>query len=518
MVHAKTIRFVAVPVIIIGVAISGLASAAGGADGDRYPVVPIRHVILFIGDGMQLAHEVAAGRYLYGTGDGLDFHRFPLQVDVATWDVTTYNYWAKRRGERPYDPTRILPWLGYNPGEGGTRPESFRRDGPKQESRLAYLAAAATHSASAATAWSTGFKTDDGNIAWLSGDPIDGALTTLAERLRQEKGFAIGVVSTVPFSHATPAAHVSHNVDRDNYVAIAADILRGFQPEVVIGGGHPQWYGKYKYLSEADYTALKTDGLGESYVFAERRQGVDAAATLMAAARTAAKRGKKLFGLFGGPGGNFDSPVPVDKPGAPEVNPATRENPVLKDCVSAALTVLSRDPEGFFVMFEQGDIDWANHTNDFRRMVGTMWDLNEAVRAAVAYIEQPGDDITWSDTLLIVTADHGNGGMRLVEPLGVGDLPVQVKAVASPCLSVYCDKYVYPQGDVTYASGHHTNELVRLYAIGSGLSLFEPYQGTWYPGTRIIDNTHLFHVMAAAAGLSHPSALATVEPGLGNPK
>jgi alkaline phosphatase len=210
--------------------------------------------------------------------------------------------------------------------------------------------------------------------------------------------------------------------------------------------------------------------------------------------------------------------VPVDKPGAPEVNPATRENPVLKECVSAALTVLSRDPEGFFVMFEQGDIDWANHTNDFRRMVGTMWDLNEAVRAAVAYIEQPDDDITWSDTLLIVTADHGNGGMRLVEPLGVGDLPAQVKAVASPCLSVYCDKYVYPQGDVTYASGHHTNELVRLYAIGSGLSLFEPHQGAWYPGTQIIDNTHLFHVMAAAAGLLHPSGLATVEPGLKNPK
>jgi alkaline phosphatase len=238
----------------------------------------------------------------------------------------------------------------------------------------------------------------------------------------------------------------------------------------------------------------------------------------MAAARTAAKRGKKLFGLFGGPGGNFDSPVPVDKPGAPEVNPASRENPVLKECVSAALTVLSRDPEGFFVMFEQGDIDWANHTNDFRRMVGTMWDLNEAVRAAVAYIEQPDDDITWSDTLLIVTADHGNGGMRLVEPLGVGDLPAQVKAVASPCLSVYCDKYVYPQGDVTYASGHHTNELVRLYAIGSGLSLFESHQGAWYPGTQIIDNTHLFHVMAAAAGLLHPSGLATVEPGLKNPK
>jgi len=170
------------------------------------------------------------------------------------------------------------------------------------------------------------------------------------------------------------------------------------------------------------------------------------------------------------------------------------------------------------VMFEQGDIDWANHTNDFRRMIGTMWDLNEAVRTAVAYIERPGDDITWSDTLLIVTADHGNSGMRLVEPLAAGDLPVQVKAVASPCLSVYCDKYAYPEGNVTYASGSHTNELVRLYGVGSGLSLFEPYQGAWYPGTRIIDNTHIFHVMAAAVGLSHPSGIVTVDLATVDPK
>ncbi|MGD8269192.1 MAG: hypothetical protein PVH69_03395, partial [Desulfobacterales bacterium] len=86
------------------------------------------------------------------------------------------------------------------------------------------------------------------------------------------------------------------------------------------------------------------------------------------------------------------------------------------------------------------------------------------------------------------------------------------------CLSVYCNKYVYPEGDVTYASGSHTNELVRLYAIGSGLSLFEPYQGAWYPGTRIIDNTHIFRVMAAAVGLSLPSGLETVELATVDPK
>ena len=49
---------------------------------------------------------------------------------------------------------------------------------------------------------------------WLPGDPEGGALKTIAELLREKKGFAIGVVSTVPFTHATPAAHVSHNKSR----------------------------------------------------------------------------------------------------------------------------------------------------------------------------------------------------------------------------------------------------------------------------------------------------------------
>lgn len=53
-----------------------------------------------------------------------------------------------------------------------------------------------------------GVKTDDGKIAWAPGNPVDGALTTITELLREREGFFIGVVSTVPFSHATPAAHV----------------------------------------------------------------------------------------------------------------------------------------------------------------------------------------------------------------------------------------------------------------------------------------------------------------------
>ncbi|MBN2005822.1 MAG: alkaline phosphatase, partial [Anaerolineae bacterium] len=116
----------------------------------------------------------------------------------------------------------------------------------------------ATDSASAGTALSTGYKTDDGNIAWLPGDPVTGSLTTIAEWARSAHGFAIGAVSTVQFSHATPATFVSHNVNRNNYAVIAHEELYTTTPEVLIGGGHPGFNGgDYKYVGgAADWEAL----------------------------------------------------------------------------------------------------------------------------------------------------------------------------------------------------------------------------------------------------------------------
>ena len=88
----------------------------GSVDGER------RHVILFIGDGMQLEHEIAASRYLTGTDDGLVFHGFPYNNYVTTWDVTTYNRHAWSEGADPYDPNDFDPTLGYDPARGGEAP------------------------------------------------------------------------------------------------------------------------------------------------------------------------------------------------------------------------------------------------------------------------------------------------------------------------------------------------------------------------------------------------------------
>jgi alkaline phosphatase len=172
------------------------------------------------------------------------------------------------------------------------------------------------------------------------------------------------------------------------------------------------------------------------------------------------------------------------------------ENPLLRDATLAALKVLSQHKEGFFLMVEQGDIDSANHAKDYRRMIGTIWDLDLAVETAVNFVNQEGDDIDWANTLLIVTSDHGNSFMRLniAKPLGAGDLPAQADST-------------YPDGEVAYGTGKHTNELVRVYAKGMAVNVFFGHEGEWYPGQRIIDNTQLYHIMAEAAGVPQDSPL-----------
>jgi alkaline phosphatase len=167
------------------------------------------------------------------------------------------------------------------------------------------------------------------------------------------------------------------------------------------------------------------------------------------------------------------------------VNRGSLESPSLDNASVAALEVLSRDPEGFFLLIEQGDIDWSNHHNDFGRMVGCVSDLDAAVRAVVAFVDRPADGIDWTNTTLFVTADHANSYMRFVRPLFEGDLPTQIDST-------------YPDGEVTYGTGTHTSELVNVYAKGFAAPKLYDY-ATPYPGLNIIDDTSIYRLILDAA-------------------
>jgi len=498
--------------------------------------LPFRHVILFIGDGMQLENEIAASRYLYGADRALAWHGFPGRFAVSTWDVTTYNRFAWQAKRPRYEHKSFFPEVGYDITRGGLRPYPDQLTGfdnayfltplppyGSPDNRGAVIPGA--DSASAATAYATGHKTDGGNISWLPGDPPEGRLMTIAERVRAFRGAAIGVVSTVPFNHATPAAFVSHSPGRSNYYSgyrdstqpgLADEIIQVVKPEVVIGGGHPLTSNptfdmKRGYISRSLYDELRSS---TEYVLAERQPGADGARTLAAAAEAAVAAEKKLFGLFGGSGGGFEPPVAEDSPGAPRVRRGGVEDPLLKDAALAALRVLSRDEHGFFLLVEQGDIDWANHDKDFQSMVGSMWDLEEAVKAAVEFVDRPSDAIDWGNTVLLVTADHATGFMRLNpgRPLSRGDLPrqeslsassaVQGKSVSQPAARkvsphnspapapAAAPPFAYPDGEVSFGTTGHTNELATLAVKGEAVDVFRAYEGRWYAAP-IIDNTQV---------------------------
>jgi alkaline phosphatase len=365
---------------------------------------------------------------------------------------------------------------------------------------------AATDSASAATALATGWKTASGNLSWRSGDPDDGALPTLAEQWRAQYGAAIGVVTTVPFNHATPAAFVAHNRHRDNYSptakgkdaqgpTLAEEILRTTRPEVVIGAGADPELGfvTAELLAEAR--------AGGAYVVVTRQRGQPGAAAL-STALTDATDGQgpaRLLALFGGPKGYFEHPLPAHAPD----HPAFRQNaanPSLAEAATAALELLARDPDGAFLLVEGGDIDWANHENNYPWLLGAMHQLDLAVSAVQTFIDRPDDALTWSNTLLVVTADHGTGGLRLnpEKPLGKGALPRIVLDDRNRNGELNGGEWQYPDGEVRYLVTGHLNELVTVAARGAGTAALAAREGQLYPGTRLLDNTDVNAALHAA--------------------
>jgi alkaline phosphatase len=81
--------------------------------------------------------------------------------------------------------------------------------------------------------------------------------------------------------------------------------------------------------------------------------------------------------------------------------------PSLSDMTSKAIELLSKDAEGFFLMVEGSQIDWAGHANDPAYMVNDFIEFDKAVGVAVNYAK------TNKRTLVLVFPDHNTGGMTL---------------------------------------------------------------------------------------------------------
>jgi alkaline phosphatase len=197
-----------------------LTPAFAAADNDlKKPAA--KNIIVMISDGWGFNHLEAVSYYEYGKDARQIYNRFPFQFAMSTWEV-----------ERPAD--NCLP--GYDPALAWSDFNYVKYP-------------CATYSASAATALATGVKTYNGYI----GVDVNGIRVQNGLELAEQKGKATGVVTSVEWAHATPAGFVAHNISRNNYEAIAQEMVNASAADVIMGAGHP-WYDKDGLLKTAPNT------------------------------------------------------------------------------------------------------------------------------------------------------------------------------------------------------------------------------------------------------------------------
>jgi alkaline phosphatase len=248
-----------------------------------------------------------------------------------------------------------------------------------------------TDSAAAASAWSCGEKFNNGEICYHS---ADGTYPDTILELARDMGKATGLIATSRITHATPAAYGAHVPSRNCENAIATDMVTVTQPDVILGGGARHFDGS----NPVDGCGGSSDNLPAA--FANGYEYVETYSDLL----TAISGGvEKVIGLF------TLSHMPPHLSLSPDL-------PSLAEMSTAALDILEENKDGFFIMIEGSQIDWAGHANDPAYQVGEMMGFNEAVKAVLDWINESPSRV--NNTLLVVVADHETGGYAIDGPYG----------------------------------------------------------------------------------------------------
>ncbi|WP_182502473.1 alkaline phosphatase [Peribacillus huizhouensis] len=232
-----------------------------------------------------------------------------------------------------------------------------------------------TDSASAATAMSAGIKTYNNAIA-VDNDKTE--VKTVLEAAK-ESGKATGLVATSEITHATPAAFGSHDPSRQNMNGIADDyfdeLVNGkHKIDVLLGGGTDLFIRKDRNLVDE----FKKDGF--SYVTNTDELSKD--------------KNQQVLGLFA-------------ERGLPKMLDRTKDVPSLEKMTTSAIDRLKQDKDGFFLMIEGSQIDWAGHDNDIVGAMSEMEDFEKAFKAAIDFAKKD------KHTLVVATADHSTGGYSI---------------------------------------------------------------------------------------------------------
>lgn len=441
-----------IALVTVALLVAGTNLAAGSAA----PKKPIaENVIVMISDGRGFEHDTAVSYYQYGKDARQVYAHFPTSLAMST-------YMAYYEGDSCYG-------LGYDPAMAW--------------SDFDYVKECYTDSAAAATTMATGVKTYGGAI----GVDLDQQPLLSILELAEEFGKATGVVTSVEWSHATPAGFVAHNVNRSNYAEIAQEMVYDSATDVIMGAGHP-WY-------DADGSLRATPGWF-GYVGGEDTwddlvagtAGGDADGDAIADPWLLIQERAEFQSLMSGPTpsrvlgtAQVYQTLQSNRSGDPDADPYAvpliDTVPTLEEMTKAALNILDDDPDGLFLMIEGGAVDWASHGNNSGRMIEEQIDFDNAVQAVLDWVKANSN---WGETLLVVTGDHETG--YLTGPgSGLEWMPIVNNGAG-----------VLP--GMEWHSGQHTNSLIPFFAKGDAARVFKRYADEYDPVRgRYLDNTEMAH-------------------------
>jgi alkaline phosphatase len=197
-------------------------------------------------------------------------------------------------------------------------------------------------------------------------------------------GKATGIVATSRVTHATPAAYIAHVPSRDMEDEIMEQAVYQ-NMDVVFGGGKRHLLPKDAKGRRADGEDLTAELRGKGYEIVETREEL-----------LKIKEGK-VFGMFA----SSHMDAEIDRP---KLHPS---QPTLEEMTRKAIEILSKDPQGFFLMVEGSQIDWACHANDPAHLLSDMLAYDNAVHAALDFARKDGK------TLVLAFSDHNTGGFSI---------------------------------------------------------------------------------------------------------
>jgi alkaline phosphatase len=268
-----------------------------------------------------------------------------------------------------------------------------------------------TDSAAAATTWATGQKTKN---RYLSIDVNKEKLQTITEML-SKKSYISGLVATSSITHATPAAFYAHIDSRYKYSEIAEQLINS-PINIAMGGG---------------LEFFNVEKIGNSHHVLTNKKSFN----------LDLNDSKKVIGLFDNDGIYRDP-----------------EKPTQREMTDFTLKYLNKNQcNGFFLMTEGSQIDWAAHDNNANEMITEFRDFDLTIKDLINFVTQN------KETLLIITADHETGGLQILKQ---------------------DDDSVIVQ----WGTGSHTSTPVGVYTYGPAAELFNG----------IMDNTDIHQKMLEA--------------------